>query len=110
MAFFLSSFPYYNKYIDCLLNKTSRQLQFNARMDVQFKQQSILIQVRSILIKKWNIVKVKIEAPRHEDVWGSGCIAPPFLASALDGDNWSASRPGRFSSPSTRERAPVSIV
>jgi hypothetical protein len=25
------------------------------------------------------------EAPRHEDVWGSGGIAAPFLTSALDG-------------------------
>jgi hypothetical protein len=27
---------------------------------------------------------------------GSGCIAPQFLTSALDGGEWSASRPGRF--------------
>jgi hypothetical protein len=27
---------------------------------------------------------------------GGGGIAPPFLASALDGGEWSASRPGRF--------------
>jgi hypothetical protein len=31
--------------------------------------------------------------------WGSGGIAPLFLILALDGGNWSASRPGR----STRE-------
>jgi hypothetical protein len=30
---------------------------------------------------------------RHGDVWGSGSIAPPFLISTLDGDEWSASRP-----------------
>jgi hypothetical protein len=29
---------------------------------------------------------------------GSGGIAPPFLTSALDGGEWSASRPGRFTS------------
>jgi hypothetical protein len=29
-------------------------------------------------------------------VLGSGGIAPPFLTSALDGGDWSASRPGRF--------------
>jgi hypothetical protein len=29
-------------------------------------------------------------------VWGSGGIAPPFLTSALDGGEWSASRPGRY--------------
>jgi hypothetical protein len=27
---------------------------------------------------------------------GSGRIAPPFLTSALDGGEWSASRHGRF--------------
>jgi hypothetical protein len=27
---------------------------------------------------------------------GSGGIAPPFLISVLDVDEWSASRPGRF--------------
>jgi hypothetical protein len=30
--------------------------------------------------------------PRHDDVWGSDGIAPPFLTSALDG-RWSVSRP-----------------
>jgi hypothetical protein len=33
---------------------------------------------------------------RHEDVWESGSIAPPFLTSALDEGAWSASRTGRF--------------
>jgi hypothetical protein len=32
----------------------------------------------------------------HEDVLGSGGIAPLFLTSALDGGQWSASRLGRF--------------
>jgi hypothetical protein len=32
----------------------------------------------------------------HEDLWGSGGIASPFLTSAVDGGEWSASRPGRF--------------
>jgi hypothetical protein len=36
--------------------------------------------------------------------WGSGGISPPILlTSALDGGEWSASRPGRFTS---KERAP----
>jgi hypothetical protein len=39
----------------------------------------------------------------HEDIWGSGGIAPPFFASALDGGEWSASRPCRFT---PEERAP----
>jgi hypothetical protein len=29
-------------------------------------------------------------------MWGSGGIAPSFLTSALDGGEWSASRPCRF--------------
>jgi hypothetical protein len=32
----------------------------------------------------------------HEYIWGSGGIGPPFLTSALDGGEWSASRPGVF--------------
>jgi hypothetical protein len=35
-------------------------------------------------------------APRYGDVLGSGGIAPPILTSALDGDKWPASCPGRF--------------
>jgi hypothetical protein len=33
---------------------------------------------------------------RHEDGWGSGGIALRYLTSALDGGEWSASCPGRF--------------
>jgi hypothetical protein len=36
------------------------------------------------------------QALRHGDVWGRGGIAPPFLTSAVDEDEWSASRPDRF--------------
>jgi hypothetical protein len=32
----------------------------------------------------------------HEDIWGSGGIAPPFLTSALDGGEWSTSHPCCF--------------
>jgi hypothetical protein len=35
--------------------------------------------------------------------WGSGGIAPRILTSPLDGDEWSSSRPGRFT---PRERVP----
>jgi hypothetical protein len=42
--------------------------------------------------------KVKEDKFGHEDMWGSGGIAPPFLTSALDGGEWSASRPGTFTS------------
>jgi hypothetical protein len=37
-------------------------------------------------------------APRHEDEWGSGGIAPSFLASALVAGERSASRQCRFNS------------
>jgi hypothetical protein len=40
---------------------------------------------------------------RHEDVWGSGGIAPPFLALWLDGGEWPTSHPFRFT---PTERAP----
>jgi hypothetical protein len=29
----------------------------------------------------------------HEDMWGNGGIAPPFLTSTLDGGEWPVSRP-----------------
>jgi hypothetical protein len=34
--------------------------------------------------------------PSHEDVWGYRVIAPPFLTSAPDGGEWSASSSDRF--------------
>jgi hypothetical protein len=42
-------------------------------------------------------------SPRHEGVLGSGSIAPRILTSALDGDEWPASRLDRLTS---REGAP----
>jgi hypothetical protein len=30
----------------------------------------------------------KIKAPHHEDVWRSGCIAPPFSTSVLEVGEW----------------------
>jgi hypothetical protein len=38
-------------------------------------------------------------AIRHEDIWRIGDIAPPFLISALDTSEWSASHPGHFIPP-----------
>jgi len=35
--------------------------------------------------------------PHHEDLWGSGVIAPLILTSALAGSEQSALCPGRFS-------------
>jgi hypothetical protein len=41
-------------------------------------------------------------------VWGSEDIPPPFLTSALDGGEWSASWPGRFTQPGeTAPRYPL---
>jgi hypothetical protein len=55
-------------------------------------------------------VKVKVkgvpvlnQAPLHEGVLGSGGVAPHSVTSALDGGEWSASRPARFT---PKERAP----
>jgi hypothetical protein len=42
----------------------------------------------------------------HEHVWRSGGIAPPFLTSTLDGGEWSASRPSRFTH---EERDPCTL-
>jgi hypothetical protein len=40
-------------------------------------------------------------------MWGSGGIVPSFVTSALDGNEWSASSPGRF----TPDKEPlISIV
>jgi hypothetical protein len=33
---------------------------------------------------------------RHNNIWGSKGVAPPFLTSALVGCEWSASLPDRF--------------
>jgi hypothetical protein len=38
--------------------------------------------------------------------WGSGDITPLFLTSALEGGEWSASRPGRFT-PGKSPRYPL---
>jgi hypothetical protein len=38
---------------------------------------------------------------------GSGSIAPPFLTSAIDGGERSASRPGRFTSWERAPRCPL---
>jgi hypothetical protein len=40
-------------------------------------------------------------APHNEDVWVRGGIAPLFLISALDGGEWSASRPCHFTPEET---------
>jgi hypothetical protein len=38
----------------------------------------------------------KVKLSLCEDVWKSGGIAPSFFTLAVDGGEWSASRPGRY--------------
>jgi hypothetical protein len=53
-------------------------------------------------IYNWSILKVKlslwliIQTPHHEDMLRSGSVTPSFLTSALEGGEWSALRPCRF--------------
>jgi hypothetical protein len=51
------------------------------------------------------MANIHSEVSRHEDVLGSGGIPPRIRwPPALDGGEWSASRPGRFN-PTEREPA-----
>jgi hypothetical protein len=50
----------------------------------------------SVLLGKPIVSQLLQKAPRHEDVWGSGDIAPPFSTSGLDEGKWSASYTGRL--------------
>jgi hypothetical protein len=60
-----------------------------------------------ILFRRNSVFKTLInEALRHEDVWGSACLAQQFLNSALDGGEWSASPTCPFTS---QEQPPVPI-
>jgi hypothetical protein len=43
----------------------------------------------------------------HEDMWGSGGIAPPFLISALHGGEWSYSRIDNFTHRKKSPRYPL---
>jgi hypothetical protein len=58
---------------------------------------------RSEQQKKKANLSLCLISKRHDDVWGSEDIVPPFLISALDGGEWSASRLARFTSG---ERSP----
>jgi hypothetical protein len=53
--------------------------------------------VNSFLRKKYVNLSLSLikQAPRHEDILGSGGIFPTFLTLALDGGECSASRPSR---------------
>jgi hypothetical protein len=60
-----------------------------------------LTYLRNLLLVSERNIRKGTRKPRYEDVRGSGGITPPFLTSALDGSEWSASCPGR-SIPETR--------
>jgi hypothetical protein len=45
-------------------------------------------------------------APRHEDVWGSRSITPPFLTSAFHSGEWSAHAPAALS-PGKQPLVPI---
>jgi hypothetical protein len=61
---------------------------------------------------KWQTVKVKLswylinEVLDHGDIWMSEGIAPSFLMSVLDGDEWLASGSDHFP---PRKESPVPI-
>jgi hypothetical protein len=63
----------------------------------QYKQKDIYKETLKLSVRLIN------QALCHEEVWGSGGIAPPFLTSALVGCEWSAARLCRFT---PGERAP----
>jgi hypothetical protein len=48
------------------------------------------------MYRNGNVFPVPNYALRYEDVWWSGGIILPFLTSALEGREWSASRPGHY--------------
>jgi hypothetical protein len=58
-----------------------------------------------IMSCKGKVVVVLLLTEHHaiKAYWGSGCTVPLTLTSAIDGGEWSASRPGRFTSS---EKAP----
>jgi hypothetical protein len=58
----------------------------------------------------WFLCKLKTKAvPLHamKALGGIGCIAPTHSTSALDGGEWSASRPGRALAPGKRPPVPI---
>jgi hypothetical protein len=57
--------------------------------------------------EKDKFVPVLNYAPLHEDVWGSGCIDPVILISAVVGGEWSASRPGPLYPEENNPRYPL---
>jgi hypothetical protein len=65
---------------------------------IRYNDESFLIYTDHLLILSQHLINYAL---CHEDIWGSGDIAPLFLTSELDGGEWSASSPGCFSSEIT---------
>jgi hypothetical protein len=62
--------------------------------------QGLLLQAHNTCQHIFTLGLIK-QAPCHEGVSGNGGMAPPFLALALDGGEWSASHPIVFTSMET---------
>jgi hypothetical protein len=89
---------------DILMSKHFRTLSFSkVYFYVRFVMSWIVIllvceQLLSLLVNTSGKVKIRFSlclinyAPHHEDIWGSGGIAPPLLTSTLDGGEWLASQ------------------
>jgi hypothetical protein len=60
-------------------------------------------------LKTYMLANEKKNCTKGEDVWGSGDIAPPFLTSTLDGGEWSASRPDRFTTKTSLHIHPLCV-
>jgi hypothetical protein len=65
------------------------------QMAVHVVQVKISKKAFVLCLKFGKVVLLLNKEPCHEDVCGGG-IAPRSLTSELDGGEWSASRPGRF--------------
>jgi hypothetical protein len=83
---------------------TSAQEHASVFISISFSMVYSINLSRRILLHKVKVTLCFINfAICHEDIWGSGGIAPPFLTSALDRGEQSASHSGSFI---PRERAP----
>jgi hypothetical protein len=67
---------------------------------LQFKKCAILNVFTGLVITS---LKGKVVSARHDGIWDSGGVAPPFFTLALDGGELSASRLCRYT---LRQRAP----
>jgi hypothetical protein len=63
----------------------------NKNATTKFEYSKNSISIESFMVKAKLSLCLISSALCHEDMWGSGGIAPPFLTLALDGSEWSAS-------------------